>query len=196
MTGQVPRLPSAVLVTGMMILAFLSLVSGLILDNVTRGRWQTKRMSYLAARSAGSEKSVKALAAKFWAQRFVRFAAVGGAGFFVNEARFCSPMNCSQAGDKLGWFVAFIPAVTFTWWGNRNLTFAEHASEGHAHVAEWARFVAANGLGAVANFAVYAVLTAYAPWPFRIAYIALAIGILVGLVFNFTLSKRLVFRRR
>lgn len=47
-TGLVPRLPSAVLVTGMMVLAFLSLFTGLILDNVTRGRWQAKRMSYLA----------------------------------------------------------------------------------------------------------------------------------------------------
>jgi glycosyltransferase involved in cell wall biosynthesis len=47
-TGNVTRVPSAVLVTGMMVLAFLSLFVGLILDNVTRGRWQTKRMSYLA----------------------------------------------------------------------------------------------------------------------------------------------------
>jgi glycosyltransferase involved in cell wall biosynthesis len=49
-TGLVPRLPSAILVTGTMILAFLSLFTGLILDNVTRGRWQTKRMSYLLQR--------------------------------------------------------------------------------------------------------------------------------------------------
>ncbi|MBU6299866.1 MAG: glycosyltransferase, partial [Alphaproteobacteria bacterium] len=38
-TGLVPRLPTAVLVTGMMVLAFLSLFTGLILDTVTRGRW-------------------------------------------------------------------------------------------------------------------------------------------------------------
>ena len=47
-TGLVPRLPTAVLVTGLMLLAFLSLASGLILDTVTRGRWEQKRMSYLA----------------------------------------------------------------------------------------------------------------------------------------------------
>ncbi|HEY1615855.1 MAG TPA: glycosyltransferase family 2 protein [Rhizomicrobium sp.] len=47
-TGLVPRLPSAVLSTGMMLLAFLSLASGLILDTVTRGRWEEKRMAYLS----------------------------------------------------------------------------------------------------------------------------------------------------
>jgi glycosyltransferase involved in cell wall biosynthesis len=47
-TGQVPRLPTAVLATGLMMLAFLSLTCGLILDTVTRGRWEQKRMAYLA----------------------------------------------------------------------------------------------------------------------------------------------------
>ena len=47
-TGLVPRLPTAVLATGLMLLAFLSLTCGLILDTVTRGRWEAKRMAYLA----------------------------------------------------------------------------------------------------------------------------------------------------
>ncbi len=47
-TGLVPRLPTAVLATGLMLLAFLSLASGLILDTVTRGRWEAKRNAYLS----------------------------------------------------------------------------------------------------------------------------------------------------
>lgn len=47
-TGLVPRLPTAVLATGLMLLAFLALMAGLILDTVTRGRWEQKRMAYLA----------------------------------------------------------------------------------------------------------------------------------------------------
>jgi glycosyltransferase involved in cell wall biosynthesis len=47
-TGLVPRLPTAVLATGVMVLAFLSLMSGIILDTVTRGRWEQKRMAYLS----------------------------------------------------------------------------------------------------------------------------------------------------
>jgi glycosyltransferase involved in cell wall biosynthesis len=47
-TGLVPRLPTALVAVGAMVLAFLSLASGLILDTVTRGRWEDKRMAYLA----------------------------------------------------------------------------------------------------------------------------------------------------
>jgi glycosyltransferase involved in cell wall biosynthesis len=47
-TGLVPRLPTAILSMGLVLLAFLSLVCGLILDTVTRGRWEAKRMAYLA----------------------------------------------------------------------------------------------------------------------------------------------------
>ena len=48
-TGLVGRLPTAVLATGLMILAFLSLFCGLVLDTVTRGRRELKRLLYLAA---------------------------------------------------------------------------------------------------------------------------------------------------
>jgi len=46
--GAVPRMPTAVLVTGMMLLAFLFLACGLILDTVTRGRQEFKRLQYLS----------------------------------------------------------------------------------------------------------------------------------------------------
>jgi len=49
-TQKVPRLPTALLATGLMVIAFLSLMSGLILDTVTRGRWEAKRMAYLSFR--------------------------------------------------------------------------------------------------------------------------------------------------
>jgi glycosyltransferase involved in cell wall biosynthesis len=47
-TGLVPRLPTAVLSTGLVLLSFLSLACGLILDTVTRGRLEAKRIAYLA----------------------------------------------------------------------------------------------------------------------------------------------------
>jgi glycosyltransferase involved in cell wall biosynthesis len=46
-TGLVPRFPTAILTTGVMLLAFLSLTCGLILDTVTLGRREMKRMFYL-----------------------------------------------------------------------------------------------------------------------------------------------------
>jgi len=47
-TGLVPRLPTAVLATGLMLSALLSFGCGLLLDNVTRGRQELRRLSYLS----------------------------------------------------------------------------------------------------------------------------------------------------
>lgn len=53
-TGLVPRLPTAVLCSGLVLLGFLLLVCGLILDTVTLGRIETKRLAYLATPSTSS----------------------------------------------------------------------------------------------------------------------------------------------
>lgn len=50
-TGLVPRFPTAILVTGMTIIAVLCFFAGLILDTVTRGRREVRRLSYLAQRA-------------------------------------------------------------------------------------------------------------------------------------------------
>ncbi|BAV63917.1 glycosyltransferase family 2 protein [Sphingobium cloacae] len=50
-TGLVPRFPTAILVTGLMILATLSAMCGLILDTVVRGRREVRRLAYLAFRA-------------------------------------------------------------------------------------------------------------------------------------------------
>jgi len=47
-TGLVPRLPTAVLSMGLMIMALLSASSGLVLDTVTRGRREMKMLAYLS----------------------------------------------------------------------------------------------------------------------------------------------------
>ncbi|HYQ03505.1 MAG TPA: glycosyltransferase [Polyangiaceae bacterium] len=46
-TGLVPRFPTAILSASIMLLAFLSVVCGLVLDTVTRGRREMKRLAYL-----------------------------------------------------------------------------------------------------------------------------------------------------
>jgi glycosyltransferase involved in cell wall biosynthesis len=46
-TGLVPRFPTAILSASIMVLAFLSLASGIVLDTVTRGRRELKRLAYL-----------------------------------------------------------------------------------------------------------------------------------------------------
>ena len=53
-TGLVPRLPTAILVTGLGIVAVLCFFAGLILDTVTRGRREVRRLAYLAQLAPGS----------------------------------------------------------------------------------------------------------------------------------------------
>jgi hypothetical protein len=47
-TGLVPRIPTAIVVTGMTIIAVLCFFTGLILDTVTRGRREVRRLAYLS----------------------------------------------------------------------------------------------------------------------------------------------------
>jgi hypothetical protein len=53
--GIVPRIPTAILSTGLMLLASLSIVAGLVLDTVTRGRREMKLIAYLDQRPPGEE---------------------------------------------------------------------------------------------------------------------------------------------
>jgi len=53
--GIVPRLPTAILSMGLIILAVLSVSSGLVLDTVTRGRREMKLLAYLSQAPAGRD---------------------------------------------------------------------------------------------------------------------------------------------
>jgi len=52
-THLVPRFPTAILSTGLVLMSFLSLVCGLVLDSVARGRKEVKRLAYLSIPSLG-----------------------------------------------------------------------------------------------------------------------------------------------
>jgi glycosyltransferase involved in cell wall biosynthesis len=56
-TGLVPRFPTAILSTGLMILSALNMMSGLILDTVVRGRREVRRLAYLSYPAPGGLES-------------------------------------------------------------------------------------------------------------------------------------------
>ncbi|TPJ25568.1 glycosyltransferase [Mesorhizobium sp. B2-7-2] len=57
-TGLVPRMPTWVLSIGMLLLAMLSMMTGLILDSVSRGRAEQKRIFYLSISSGRAERGI------------------------------------------------------------------------------------------------------------------------------------------
>lgn len=126
--------------------------------------------------------------------RFLQFGLIGTAGFLVNECVLFAALHLGL-NKYQAWFPAFAVAVTFTWWGNRTLTFRDRAAT-HNIAREWLTFVLTNAFGALANFATYFVLVKYIPPPVGNPLLANVVGTLVGLVFNFTVSSRVVFREK
>lgn len=126
--------------------------------------------------------------------RFLQFALIGTLGFLVNELVLFVALHLGL-NKYQAWFPAFAVAVTFTWWGNRTLTFRDRAAT-HNIALEWLTFVLTNGLGAVANFGTYYLLVKYLAAPVGNPLLANIVGTLVGLIFNFTVSSRVVFRQK
>jgi putative flippase GtrA len=141
---------------------------------------------------------VRALAGRLARSRFLRFALVGAGGFAVDET-VLALMHYGFGLDRYSArAISILTAMTFTWWGNRNLTFHEHAARDSfgAVAREWLRFAVANSVGNLCNYATYSALVTFAAQPFANPLFATLLGTAIGLVFNFTLSKKLVFRTR
>ena len=126
---------------------------------------------------------------------FVRFALVGAGGYVVDTAVLALDTSLLGLDFAAGRAFSIFIAMCCTWLGNRYLTFPERRAHGLSGAAqEWLKFVGANLIGAVVNYAVSLLLVHYAPAPFDNKYVAQACGVLAGLVFNFTLSRMMVFK--
>ncbi len=131
-----------------------------------------------------------------WNSRLARFGAVGTGGYVVDNAVLYTMLHAAGSDPYSGRAVSFLVAATFTWWGNRTITFHEQRASGLRGAArEWLRFLMANAVGGLVNIGLYATLVKFAPPPLNNPFLALPLGVLAGLVFNFTLSQRLVFRK-
>ena len=127
--------------------------------------------------------------------QFVRFAVVGACGFVVDTFVLFLMHRIVGLDPYTARAISIFVAMNVTWTGNRLLTFrARAATAPREMLGEWGRFLLTNALGALLNYAVYAAMVRFAPTPASNPYVALVAGVAVGLVFNFTLSKRLVFR--
>ncbi len=129
---------------------------------------------------------------------FVRFAIIGGLGFVVDSAVLAADTNWLGLDPFKGRILSIFCAMVCTWLGNRYFTFSGKRARGSVTAVfhEWSKFAATNMVGAVVNYAVYAALLYFAHPPFNNKYAALVAGVLAGLVFNFTLSRKLVFTGR
>ncbi|MDX2222392.1 MAG: GtrA family protein [Rhodospirillaceae bacterium] len=123
--------------------------------------------------------------------QFLRFAAVGTAGFAVDAGVLTLAMAGLGLGPYAARVVSFLCAATFTWAANRAFTF--RGADPARPARQWARFVFANSLGAAVNYGTYAVLVAGVTLVREAPVLGVAAGSLAGLAFNFAASRKWVF---
>jgi putative flippase GtrA len=139
--------------------------------------------------------TLEAIARRLADSRFLRFGAVGGAGYVVDNLVLLAMIDLVGLDRYSGRVVSFLAAATFTWWGNRYFTFADRRAHGLAGAArEWGRFILANAVGGLVNVGLYATIVKFAPPPLDNPFLALPFGVAAGLLFNFFFSRQLVFR--
>lgn len=123
-------------------------------------------------------------------REFARFATVGGAGFIVDNAIVYG----MRGAIGLYWAgaVAYLAAASVNWLINRLWTFRGRGTR-PAH-QQWALFLVANLVGFVLNRGTFAVAVALLPIAAAYPVLAIAAGTAVGMLFNFHLARRFVFR--
>jgi putative flippase GtrA len=121
---------------------------------------------------------------------FIRFGIVGVLGFCCDTGTVYATR--AHAGLYAAGALGFLVAATANWMVNRWWTF-RHKRHGAAHV-QWLKFLAANFVGFIFNRGTFFTLVTLSALCRAQPVLAILAGTAAGLVFNYFLSKRLVFR--
>jgi putative flippase GtrA len=124
-------------------------------------------------------------------QELARFTAVGALGFFVDAGTLRLGLMIGL-GPWVGRLFSYLAAASFTYLLNRAWTFRARAGAGGA--GQWARFLLVNLGGFLANYGAYALLLVTTETVARWPEIGVGAGALAGLLVNFSLSRRFVFK--
>ena len=129
-------------------------------------------------------------------KQFQRFLAVGTLGFVVDFLVLYLAVNALGLHTLAGRVVSFLVAATVTWKANRHFTFASKAPVVPGAAArEWLRYLMTTAIGGAINIGVYLCwLTMFGQSNANL-FLAVVAGSGVALIFNFLLSKYVVFGR-
>ena len=122
---------------------------------------------------------------------FTAFLLVGGVGFLVDAGILATLVHGYDWGDYSARLVSFPVAVIITWLLNRRFAFSSGATTRRGR--EYTRYLAVQTCGSLINFMVYSACIATIPimdqWP----VLALAVGVMVQIPFNFIGMQKFVF---
>ncbi len=126
--------------------------------------------------------------------QFAKFCVVGTVGFLADAGALYLLMSFLNMDPYTGRIFSFLFAATVTWALNRVYTFRSSASA--PLTRQWARFVTANAFGGILNYGVYSALVLSGGWFIKAPVLAVAVGSIAGLAFNFTVSRKYIFNMR
>lgn len=124
--------------------------------------------------------------------KLFKFALVGSVGFIADILTFSLLYKVCDLEIMQARVLAFIVAATVTWIGNRCYTF--HANGTKNKLKQWCHFLAVACFSAIPNFLVFKAVVNLIGLYFLGVYIALGVGVLAGMLSNFLLSEKWVFK--
>ena len=123
---------------------------------------------------------------------FFQFAAVGSSGFIV-DLGFYLLLQMFGLSHTVARAISFWPAVSWNWMLNRVITFSHREKTPKA--TQWGAFASSSLLGFAVNYGTYYTLTTFVPFFQEHMILALIVGVLMGMGFNFSISNLFIFKK-
>ena len=123
---------------------------------------------------------------------FFQFAIVGSSGFIVDLIAYLM-LQAFGVSHTVARAISFWPAASWNWLLNRSITFSHR--EKTKKTTQWATFVTSSLLGFSVNYGTYYTLTTFVPFFQEYKILALIIGVLMGMGFNFSISNLFIFKK-
>lgn len=117
--------------------------------------------------------------------KVVKFALIGATGFAFDAALFYVLLQLGME-TMMARLLAFWLTATFTWYGNKHLTFQCKQQTGL--LKQWAKHMFSAHFSGLANLGSFYLLTWF--YPLELAF---TVGVIVGAVLNYWLSDKFVF---
>lgn len=124
---------------------------------------------------------------------FFKFGLVGCVGLTVDVGLLYTALFWGW-GLYWGRAFSFLCAATTTWALNRRFTFRYDGPARRHH--QWAKFVSVVMVGGAVNYSVYALLVSVSALIADYPFLGIAAGAVSGVLFNFILSREIVFGDR
>lgn len=126
------------------------------------------------------------------ASEFIQFGLVGGTGFVLDSLIYFALQLLLGVEHTIARAISFWPAATWNWMLNRTVTFTHRKKT--KKLKQWLSFLLTSLSGFVINFGSYKAMTTHITFFSEHTFLALVIGVLLGMGFNFMMARIFVFK--